>query len=111
MKVLKFNDAIAVKAAGKVSKFHALDPIFIEPGFWVLPEDIVRKLIGKFPSLISKIQNQISLGNIVVLDLSDVGNPDVDKIRALKNETEEEADARIATRTIFWDYKTQDITL
>jgi len=111
MKVLKFNNTIAEKIAGRVDKFNAIDPIFIQDDFWILPEDMLINFQGKFPALVNKIINQITLGNITVIDMEDTGNTDVITISLTKNETDEQNEARIVRRKVFWDYTTKSIEI
>ncbi len=99
MKFIKLNNIQAKRISGKEDEFNANDPRFIEENFYiVILEDLLPIAKRYIESLV-----------VTVIDMANSSDLDVIKLNSVFNETDSEANTRIATRITKWDYTKIDI--
>ena len=108
MKLIKLNNIQAKKIAGMYGKYHAIDPVFIEEDFFLVPlaGDLDEIYYNTAITYLLKLSSQ---GKIKEIDTANKTDPDVIKLLAVKKETLDESSARIATRITKLDYTKVDI--
>lgn len=121
MKLLAIPSSIAEKIAGKVTNSQAIDPVYIGTfngiEWYILNFDTLKNLalklkdndLTRFQAIKDRFQAKIDDGTIKVFDTEDGSNL-AQRYAAIKNETEEESTARIATRQTMWN-STKEITI
>ncbi len=99
MILIKLNSVQAARMAGKYDKYHAIDPVFLEEDFFIIPPDL-PEVYGIAKRYIKKLTDD---GKIKILDTNNRTDADVQKLLAIKKESDAEATIRILSRTTKWD--------